>query len=133
MKGALDASVISVEHYPRVYAWVARFDAAIKTATKAMPKPVTLKGADAAKWVLEEAANTDSMTTVDSSDPLRLRRGDSVQVWPTDSGSSGKDSGKLVGLRSDEVVIEGAKGARIHFPRVNFRVRKVADGENARL
>lgn len=69
--------------------------------------------------------------TVDEHDPTGLRKGQEVEVWPTDTGFSRKDRGGLVGLNGQEIVIQGrtkeGEGVRIHFPRHGFRVRGVGN------
>lgn len=58
-----------------------------------------------------------------------MKYGELVDVWPTDTGFSRKDRGRLVALTPQEAVIEGkADGGvdvRFHFPRTGYRVRKV--------
>lgn len=125
--------MISPKIFPKTYAWIERFDTAIKKAIKANPKPTDLKGPAAAQAVLQ-ASYADN-PKVDDPDPLRIKAGEVVEVWPTDSGSSGRDSGKLVGLDREQVVIEKkcqdeSKDVRLHFPRTIFRVWKL---EGSRL
>ena len=71
--------------------------------------------------------------SVDEMDRSGLKKGAMVEVWPTDSGFSRKDRGRLVGLNTREVVIEGktedGKEVRIHAPRHGFRIREVKQGE----
>jgi hypothetical protein len=78
------------------------------------------------KWAEEEAS-------VDEMDPSGLRKGEIVELWPTDSGFSRKDRGHLMGLSTREVVIEGrteeGREVRIHAPRHGFGVRRVKEGE----
>ena len=76
---------------------------------------------------------------MDESDPTGLRKGEVVEVWPIDSGSSGRDRGALVGLDWGEVVVEGVVGVgmgvsvRIHAPRHGFRIRRARAEKGARL
>jgi hypothetical protein len=132
MPGALPAPVISAQQYPHVFAYVARFDKAVKEAKAKAPKVVTVKGDEAAKTIL--GSSRRARTAVDAHDPLDLKEGDMVQVSPIDSGFSHKDTGKLVGLDRRELVVEseapGGAQVRLHFPRVNFRAKKV---DKARL
>ena len=65
----------------------------------------------------------------------RVEAGEEVVVWPTDTGATHKDSGKLVSINGDEVVIEvsGEKGSvRVHAPRHGFRVEKLDSFEERR-
>ncbi|KAI6367128.1 hypothetical protein MCOR03_009814 [Pyricularia oryzae] len=49
-----------------------------------------------------------------------------VRLWPTDTGSGHRDSGKLVHMDQAEIVIENLRGVRIHAPRQGFKVRAEA-------
>lgn len=111
-----------------MYAWVARFNKAYKSARAAAPKPAALKGNDALQRV-SEAAFAESNLTVDPSDPLRLEAGDEVEVWPIDSGFKHKDRGRLLKLTVSEVTIavkaETGKEIHLHTPRNSFRIAAV--------
>ena len=126
MKGALDSGVISDKRYPRVFAWIARFKQAVSAAGQRMPKAQKLPG-EAVLNGLGHATFFEAGGGVDENDPLKLQEGQEVVVWPTDFGASHRDSGKLVGLNSREVVLQrktedGRFDVRIHFPRTNFRI-----------
>ena len=101
----------------------------MKEAKAKAPKPTTLKADAATKRVLS-ASFAEEEATVDGQDPLGLKKGQEVEVWPIDSGSKYKDTGALLGLSKEEVVLgvkPDAQGAevRVHFPRTNFRIRAV--------
>lgn len=125
MKGALPKELFNEQKFPKVYAWVARFNDACKAARTAAPKPTSLKGTDALQR-LSEAVFAETNLAVDQSDPLRLEAGDEVDVWPTDSGFKHKDRGRLLKLSASEVVIavqsETGKEIHLHTPRNNFRI-----------
>jgi len=115
--------VLSAEVYPKTFAWVARYKKAVKAAMKEN-KAVKVKGEGALKYVL--AAKTGSVE-VDLKDPVKLRKGQNVVVYPIDTGFRHKDTGKLVGLNKEEVVIavktpEGKGEVHLHAPRWGFRV-----------
>ena len=119
-----------------MYAWIDRFDKAIKTAERSMPKLRTLKGADAVSYVAQ-AEFSEPEGEVDGNDPLGLKKGQDVESWPVDSGFKHHDRGRLVSLTAKEVVLAaqskiGGKEIRIHHPRWNFRTRAVS-GEGAKL
>ena len=129
MKGALPTNIISDATYPRVFAWIARFNKEIQNARARAPKPTTLKGLEAAER-LGSAGFADAEPAVDAGDPLGLQAGSTVEVWPIDSGFRHKDVGTLLGLDTDEVVI-GVKSQcgddmRLHFPRQQFRIKAVS-------
>ena len=137
LKGALPRDLISEKHYPKVFAWVERFNTAMKAARSAGPKPTTLKG-DAALYRITHADFAEDYTTVDEQDPLGLKKGQEVEIWPTDSGSGHRDRGTLVGLTEVEVVVvvrseEEGKEIRLHCPRTNFRIRAVNGGAAPKL
>jgi glutathione S-transferase len=131
LKGALPADYISPTHFPKTFAWINRFDAVALATMKSNGPAPKISGAEAVKavgngeWAEEEAS-------VDEKDPSELRKGEMVELWPTDSGFSRKDRGRLLGLSTREVVIEGkteeGKGVRIHAPRHGFRVTGVKEG-----
>lgn len=128
MKGALPNDIFNEQKFPKVYAWVKRFNEEYKKARSAAPKPTSLRGKDALKRV-SEAAFAETNLAVDKSDPLRLKVGEEVQVWPTDSGSSYRDRGRLLKLSTNEVVIavksEAGQEVHLHYPRNNFRIASV--------
>ncbi|KAF2454077.1 glutathione S-transferase [Lineolata rhizophorae] len=140
MKGALPPNVISESRFPKVYAWIARFRAALQAAKAAAPKPVTLKGPEAAQHITEARfAEEPNGASVDAEDPLGLEKGDVVEVWPIDSGSRHHDRGRLVTLNANEVTVssrceaDGRKEVHIHTPRWGFRVAKGSGDAGAKL
>ncbi|KAK2019318.1 glutathione S-transferase [Colletotrichum eremochloae] len=129
--GALPKEQISPERFPKVFAWIGRFQKAVSAAKKAAPRVATVSGDEAACIVASSPYN-EAAGRVDAADALvaaeGFAAGDEVILWPTDTGASHKDTGKLVGLDGDEVVIEvqGPKGpARVHAPRHGFRIEKL--------
>ncbi|KAF2197356.1 glutathione S-transferase [Delitschia confertaspora ATCC 74209] len=123
MPGALPKSLISPTTHPKVFAWVTRFRADLKSSKTTAPKPVTLKGPDAVKIILASDFAEQNLS-VDETDAQRLKKGAEVEIYPIDSGFSHKDRGFLVGLARNEVVVQGEK-CRIHAPRTGFRVTEV--------
>jgi len=128
MKGSLPADVISARQFPKVYAWIERFRAAVKAARSAVPKPAALKGPAAAKFILD-AEFAESSSGVDADEPLGLTAGMEVEVYPTDSGFLNRDRGRLVTLTQSEVTIASrsseGREVRIHAPRTGFRVTAI--------
>ncbi|WYZ41626.1 hypothetical protein EsH8_V_000521 [Colletotrichum jinshuiense] len=129
--GALPKDQISAEKFPKVFAWIGRFQKVTSDAKKAAPKAATVTGDDAAGIVVSSPYN-EAEGQVDPKDALvvaeDLKAGDAVILWPADTGATHKDTGKLVSMDADEVVIEvqGVKGsARLHAPRHGFRVEKL--------
>ncbi|KAL2353056.1 glutathione S-transferase [Cryomyces antarcticus] len=135
--GGLPAESISEKRFPKVFAWVERFRGALKAAKASAPKPVTLKGADAVKYVTG-ADFVEKEGEVDSHDPLGLKEGTNVQVWPIDSGFNSKDQGRLVKLTLEEVALAsqtkvGGKEVHIHMPRWGFRIVEATGGAGAKI
>ncbi|KAK4190635.1 glutathione S-transferase U4 [Podospora australis] len=128
---SLDADVVNQETFPRVFAWVRRFREAVKGAKGGEVKAIS--GEEAAGIVL--GAKKGEEERVGEKEPvvkvLGLKRGSEVEVYPTDSGSGHRDTGKLVGLDSKEVVWENERGVRVRAPRKGFRV--VLGGAQASL
>ncbi|KAF1816345.1 glutathione S-transferase [Eremomyces bilateralis CBS 781.70] len=133
MPGALPAEWS--KQFPRVWAWVARFRAVLKETRNLAPKAVTFKPEETVSYVLsaqfapvlDSAGPAGQVEWVDPADSLGLKAGDSVTVWPIDSGMTHKDQGKLVRLSVNEVIIEKeVKGStiRVSMPRWNFRIIK---------
>jgi glutathione S-transferase len=134
MRDALPQDQISASHFPKVYAWVARFQKAVSIAKASQPKPATVDGKDAQHLIINSGFNeeekgiaqNDSLVAYD-----KLQKGQDVQLWPTDSGSTYKEHGKLVGIDDEEIVIEvqgesssGLQSSvRVHAPRHGFSVR----------
>jgi hypothetical protein len=82
-----------------------------------------LKGAEAAKQILS-AGFAEPEAAVNAADTQKaLRKGDHVEVFPIDTGSSHREKGALIGLTGDEIVIGLENGLRLHTPRTGFRVR----------
>lgn len=125
MKGALPEDLVSQAKYPKVFAWIGRFDNALKTAQAKAPKPTKLDGATAAKQVFESGFAEKEGTVEVGEFQKELRQGDQVEVFPTDSGMHNKDSGRLLSLTEDEIVIDLENGLRLHTPRAGFRVKQL--------
>lgn len=127
MPGSLPEDVIGRGKFPKVFAWLDRFTEAVK---KVATKHDVIKGAEAAKLILgSEYAETNGVVT---SDPViaagGFNQGDVVTIWPMDQAPVNKDSGKLVAMDKEEVVIEieGKEGkkVRVHGPRHGFKIVK---------
>lgn len=139
MKGALEGGELGEKKFPKVYAWIARFHAAVTEAKKAGPKPTSIKGDEAANKIWG-AAYYEAEGLVDERDPVvraqGLRKGDVVTIWPTDTGTAHRDVGRLVSVDADEVVVEvkgEGKSVRLHAPRHGFRIRKGGEGKGGKL
>lgn len=134
----LPSDLISADFFPKTYAWIHRFREALRTARSRNSKPVNLAGSDAVAHVASASFNATEALAVVPVDPLRLKEGDEVEVWPIDSGSRHRDRGRLINLTHDKVVIEvengiGEKMVRVHAPRWGFRIAKAGAGEGAKL
>ncbi|KAL2842537.1 hypothetical protein BJY01DRAFT_200494 [Aspergillus pseudoustus] len=126
--GAVPEDHISAQVFPKVFAWVDRFQKAFAAAEKSLKKINTLSGEQVAE-LLSNAASDHTKDVIEENDPLvqatGLHKGQLVQLWPTDSGSRHKTVGKLVGLTSKEITIETTEGevsVRVHAPRKGFYV-----------
>ena len=129
---ALPQDTLGPAAFPRLHAWVARFVQTADAAEEANGAPTTVGGDEAARLVFG-AAFAEDEGAVDGSHPVvvaeGLRKGDRVRVWPTDSGSGHKESGTLVSMTLNEIVLEAqGKGGkvRVHAPRHGFKVKKEA-------
>lgn len=125
LKGSLPGDLVSDSIFPKVYAWIKRFHEAVKAAKATAPKPTKLKGKEAAEQILS-AGFAEPEAKVNSSDTQKsLHRGDHVEVFPVDTGSSHLEKGVLLGLTGDEIVVALENGLRLHTPRIGFRVRHI--------
>ena len=141
MKGALEEGILGEGVFPKVWAYVRRFLGVFGEARKRMGRMERVKGEVAARQILGAAAAQGGVDGVgkdgvEEGDPLGLKVGQVVSVWPTDSGSSHRDQGRLVRLSWDEIVVEkdvegeaGKGSVRLHFPRTGFRVVSVEGGK----
>jgi glutathione S-transferase len=126
-----DEDVINSWRFPKVNAWVERFKEAHAKALEKHGRPEVISGREAKTRIL----GSDFMELegkVDLCDPTNLKRGQLVEVRPTDFGSTHADRGRLVSLCSREAVIairaEGIEGClRLHYPRTGFRITAVND------
>lgn len=116
--------------YPKVYAWRKKFRSVLDATMQRNGKPVRMKGDQAAR-VVTSSQFSDEDLMVDANDPLELKEGTMVEVFPVDYGGHfHKDSGRLVKLTKDEVAIavQSKSGSEIHIhaPRWQFRVKTLA-------
>ncbi|KEF61195.1 uncharacterized protein A1O9_02760 [Exophiala aquamarina CBS 119918] len=135
LKGALPRELISEKQYPKVFAWIKRFNGVLQKAKAEAPKPAALKG-DAAAQRIFSASYVEKDLGIDQADPLGLQEGALVEVYPLDSGSRHHDEGRLVGLSEDEAVLSvGSEGkeVRVHFPRTGFRIKPFTAKGEAKL
>ncbi|KAL3467017.1 hypothetical protein BJX64DRAFT_284165 [Aspergillus heterothallicus] len=126
--GAVPEEHISATLFPKVFAWVDRFQKAVAEAEKSLRPINTLSGQQVAE-LLSKAAADHTADDIEENDPLvkltGLHKGQVVELWPTDSGSRHKTVGTLVGLTSKEITIETTEGevsVRVHAPRKGFHV-----------
>lgn len=135
LPGVLDTTIINKEKFPRVFGWIERFQAAV-AAKKGGPKVKDVSGEEA-RGIISSAQAGESIG-IDTTDPLvrvyGLKKGDTVEVWPTDTGVNHRDVGRLEGIDAREVVFVTGEGFRVHAPREGFRVRPArAAGKGASL
>lgn len=133
LPNAMPDEFFSAGKYPRTRAWLERYDDAITKAKDAAPQPDQLEGLAAVDQILNTSPQEEGLQV--EHDPLRLSFGDKVQIWPVDTGYGHKDSGTLVKLSRDEVAIlrrseQGNAEVRIHFPRWNFAISRLAAATN---
>lgn len=125
MPGALPEEVFNVKDFPQTSAYLARYAAAVKASM--MDQVPSMTGQEAVEVIRRSKYFEQSHAVVPGA--TVLSEGQMVKVWRTDDLSSGVkhfDSGKLIGLSSQEIVIgstapEGHE-LHLHFPRRNFKV-----------
>ena len=131
MKTALPKDVFSSQKFPKVFAWIDRFDHAIKDAQKKMSPVRTIDSEQATAAILNfhsTPVEDDISDPFYTAGPNSLRKGDLIESWPTDTGAKNRDRGTLERLDGRECVLENAKGVLVHHPRWNFRIRAVPEG-----
>lgn len=131
IEGALEDHLFNRKLFPKSFAWFERYRETIGAAMKEMEssgKVRQVDGKDAVKEI-SEGPFGEKQPQMDKQDPTGLKGGEHVVGYPTDTGSSRKDEGDLVGLTTQEVVItskaENGAEIRVHHPRWNFAVEKV--------
>ncbi|KAK2615604.1 hypothetical protein N8I77_002348 [Diaporthe amygdali] len=132
LPGALPSDQISKTQFPKVFAWIERFDKTVTAAKKKLGKVPNVSGEDAVQSIVHSSFFERTGKEVEQSEPLvkalGLNKGDNIVVFPLDSGSSHKDSGVLQSLDGKEVVFEtktefeGSPIIRVHAPRHGFRI-----------
>ncbi|KAF4548287.1 Hypothetical protein D9617_29g006630 [Elsinoe fawcettii] len=132
---ALDKQLFGKEVYPLTHKWVDRFKATVAEAEKRNPqaaKAVKVDGDAAVEAILAKASQASGVEEGEvHPDPLELKKGQEVAVWPIDTGFNHKDKGRLVALSKEEVVLaikakkDPSKEIRLHAPRWGFRVAPV--------
>lgn len=134
LKTALPTDLFGEEKYPKLHAWIRRFNIALKEAAQRPGFSVKrLSGEEAIAHVTAASyPEPESVLQVDESDPTGLKRGDLVESWPVDSGMRHRDRGRLIGLGKGECVLrierEGGGEGRVVHPRWNYRVQAVREG-----
>ncbi|KAJ4417236.1 hypothetical protein N0V82_006269 [Gnomoniopsis sp. IMI 355080] len=128
--GALTKDQLSGKQFPRVFAWIERFDKAVGAAARKLGA-TGISGPEATKTIVA-APYFDEAGRVLQTDlvvqTLGLKQGDRVMVFPSDYGMTHKDSGSLVSIDEKEVVFEtkaeaaGSPTVRVHAPRLGFRI-----------
>lgn len=131
MPGAIPGSVASAKEFPRVWAWVDRFSAAVKEAGRRNGQIKKVKGDVAAEAIYASEFAEEVKAGIVQGDQTGLNVGQEVLVHPTDSGQKNKDKGRLIKLDWEEIVYEvsgqNGKSVRVHAPRHGFRVIPVVD------
>lgn len=123
----LPDAYFSRKRYPKTGAWLDRYEEAVQAAKDAAKSSTTtLSSEDALSQILSASSFVDDACEV-LDNPIGVKKGQQVEVAPIDTGFNHRDVGTLVGLNTQEVVIEKAsekdgKPVRVHFPRWNFSV-----------
>jgi hypothetical protein len=125
----LPPNIISNKVFPRTFAWLARYRAAVAKAKAAAPKPTEMNGHSAAEHI-HGAELFDLQLSIDHSDPLALDEEMNVEIYPADWGTEYRDRGRLLGLTPNEVTIAVKDKRdieiRIHAPRTGFKICRIA-------
>jgi glutathione S-transferase len=119
-------NIFTPKHYPNVFAWLERYKAFVGKIHEQDGRSPTISVDDAEKQVLSSDFG-EPEGEVDPLDPLQFKKGQLVEMFPTDSGMNHHDSGELVAIGVNEVCVKsevpgGKSYLRIHYPRTNFKI-----------
>jgi hypothetical protein len=109
LPNALPPHRITPTPFPLLFAYISRFDTAIKSARQSN-LPRSLTGPEVLSLFQTIGFNSNEAAenmVVDANDPSGLKKGDEVDVSPSDFGFSRKDRGRLLRLDGSEIVIQG--------------------------
>jgi glutathione S-transferase len=124
LDGSFPTDLISDQIYPKTFAWCRRYRTAVDEATNASSKPEEIDGAEALKRITR--STTYASPKMDLNEPLGLREEQKVEVSPIDTGMTGVQKGRLLGLDQTEVIVssttKSGEHVPVHFPRWNFKV-----------
>lgn len=125
MPGSLPEAIFNSNQFPHTILYLAKYQNTTQGTHRAATP--TLSGKEAAQIIQQAGFLKHSSNLTADSTELSVRQ--PVRVWRTDDISSAIkhfDSGKLLGLSSQEVIISSftPKGneLHLHFPRRNIRV-----------
>ncbi|EXJ70022.1 uncharacterized protein A1O5_07095 [Cladophialophora psammophila CBS 110553] len=129
----LEKDVISASEFPKTFAYVDRFRKAMAKKQEQNGVPEELSSEETIERILASDC-FEPEGSVDPLDPLRLKKGQMVEIWPVESGFTHHDKGELVSIGIKEVVISskpnlGEGRLRLHFPRVNFRIQPLVESK----
>ena len=119
----LPEALFSQSDFPKTHKWIERFETAVQNASSV--GCTTIDGKTAAEQILAGGFAEDEGDVL-SDEPLQIKKGERVEVYPTDSGFNNKDQGTLLSLSEREIVIALDNGLHLHTPRAGFRVSRTA-------
>ncbi|OQV08453.1 Glutathione S-transferase, domain-containing protein [Cladophialophora immunda] len=127
----LEKDVVSATLFPKTFAYVDRFRKAMADKQEQNGAPAELSIEETIDRILTSDF-FEPEGVVDPLDPLKLKKGQTVEIFPIESGFTHHDKGELVSIGVKEVVISskpnvGEGRLRLHFPRVNFRIQPLAE------
>lgn len=141
LPGALD-STITVQTFPRTFAWIKRFTALLP-APKTARIP-TVKGPEAKEIILGySSAGSPSTGDIEVPDnaPSGLTYGEEVEVTPADTGKNHPQRGRLTALGNERIILEvtppgeyvGGRSLRLVFPRKGYEIRSPSAKRDAKI
>lgn len=110
---------VTRETFPKVFQWVDDVNAFLAQAPKAEKIPWTQ-----AKEVLLAPPKHEFAKFVhhDEQNSLGLKKGQNVNVIPTDTGKSGPQAGELVSINDEQCCIRNKANLLMHFPRIGYSI-----------
>ncbi|KAK3047480.1 hypothetical protein LTR09_011109 [Extremus antarcticus] len=122
---SMDGQGMGAASYPKLHAWLKRFED--HTPENEREK---ISGEEASRRVLAQSyAETRSLGV--EANLEGVCEGDVVDVVTTDDTRPGNmaQRGRLVGLDRREIVVVLGNGGRVHFSRIGYAIKKVAEKE----
>ncbi|PRP81223.1 hypothetical protein PROFUN_02057 [Planoprotostelium fungivorum] len=124
LRNTLATPEVTPETHPKLHRWM---DDVAKKLSNNKPKQIQFQ--DIRSSLL--SPNSTKTPAHHDAEPLQLKRGEEITVTPTDSGRNHPQKGKLVAINPVEVCLVTKEGARLHFSRHNYDVKRAPEAKSS--